>query len=134
MVPAFSSIQGTRGGCFMTIRILKVLVLSVALSTAVVSQDSAPQPKPQQKPVVVVELFTSEGCSDCPPADDLMNAMVEAQQSSSRSINIIPLAFHVTYWDEGGWQDRFDDDRYTDRQRDYQVQFHTRTIYTPQSV
>jgi hypothetical protein len=79
----------------------------------------------------VVELFTSEGCSDCPPADDLLNAI--AQQSSSAAIGIIPLAFHVTYWDQYGWHDRFDDNRYTERQRDYQLRFKN-SIYTPQSV
>ena len=120
---------------FMKIRVLIILALLALcwiVSVAARAQDSAPPAQPQPQPAVVVELFTSEGCSDCPPADDLLNAI--ARQSSSGKLNIIPLAFHVTYWDQYGWHDRFDDNRYTERQQNYQTQFHTPSIYTPQSV
>jgi hypothetical protein len=80
---------------------------------------------------VLVELFTSEGCSDCPPADDLLNAMARGQ---AMNFNVIPLAFHVTYWDQDGWRDRFSNAEYTERQQDYQTHFHTPSIYTPQIV
>ena len=115
----------------MKIRVLTILAVCGMLNAAR-AQQSAPPAPPEQQPTVVVELFTSEGCSDCPPADDLLNAI--ARQSSSGHLNIIPLAFHVTYWDQYGWHDRFDDNRYTERQQDYQTQLHTRSIYTPQSV
>lgn len=78
---------------------------------------------------VVVELFTSEGCSDCPPADELLNAMAR-----QRSADVIPLAFHVTYWDRAGWRDRFSDERFTDRQKNYQAKLHVPSLYTPQMV
>jgi hypothetical protein len=50
------------------------------------------------------------------------------------NLNVIPMAFHVTYWDNAGWRDRFSDARYTQRQKDYQGRLHTETLYTPQSV
>jgi len=86
---------------------------------------------PQQSSPVVVELFTSEGCSDCPPADDLLNSMAE---HPTGNLTVIPMAFHVTYWDSDGWRDRFSDARFTQRQKDYQDALHTQTLYTPQSV
>src|SRR6266568_2353148 len=101
--------------CSMFCLILFVAITSVAA--------------PQQP--VVVELFTSEGCSDCPPADDLLSAMV---QRPPADLNLVPLAFHVTYWDTGGWRDRFSDIHYTERQKEYQTQFHTQSVYTPQSI
>ncbi|MBV8208226.1 MAG: DUF1223 domain-containing protein [Acidobacteria bacterium] len=97
-----------------------------------VTLQGAPQPPAAVPPApVLVELFTSEGCSDCPPADDLLNAMARGQ---SMNFNVIPLAFHVTYWDQDGWRDRFSDSSYTARQQDYQGWFHTKAIYTPQAV
>lgn len=81
--------------------------------------------------VVVLELFTSEGCSSCPPADDLLTAIA---QRPAANVTVIPLAFHVTYWDSDAWRDRFSDTRYTDRQKEYQSRFRIPAIYTPQSV
>jgi hypothetical protein len=76
---------------------------------------------------VVVELFTSQGCSSCPPADALLTEL-------ARNPNILPLAFHVTYWNNLGWRDPFSLDAATDRQRAYQRSLRTDTIYTPQMV
>lgn len=103
------------------------LLLIVLFAGSIVPGRTQSQP---QTPVVV-ELFTSQGCSDCPAADDLLNAMARGQ---SMNFNVIPLAFHVTYWDHDGWRDRFSDDRYTQRQQDYQGVFHSASIYTPQAV
>ena len=103
------------------------LLLSFIAVTAV----AASQPAVRQNGPVVVELFTSEGCSDCPPADDIVNAMVQHPQAD---LNVIPLAFHVTYWDTYGWRDRFSDTRYTERQVNYEREFHVQSPYTPQSV
>jgi hypothetical protein len=76
----------------------------------------------------ILELFTSEGCSSCPPADRLL------PQLASTDINIIPLSFHVDYWDRYGWKDPFSNASFTDRQRDYARQFKLESIYTPQLV
>jgi hypothetical protein len=78
-----------------------------------------------------VELFTAEGCSDCPPADELLAKMAEVPVDD---VNIIPLGFHVTYWNDLGWRDRFSAENYTDRQKRYGDQLHVKDIYTPQAV
>jgi len=76
--------------------------------------------------VVVLELFTSQGCSSCPPADRLLNEV--------KSDHIIALSYHVDYWNYIGWKDPFSKSVYTDRQRSYGVKFNSSTIYTPQLV
>lgn len=76
----------------------------------------------------VVELFTSSGCSSCPSADDFF-----AKSLASRT-DILPLAFHVDYWDYLGWKDEFAQPRFSDRQRDYAIANGLTMIYTPQMV
>src|SRR5688572_26576905 len=76
---------------------------------------------------VLVELVTSEGCSSCPPADELLNEL------SARD-DVIPLAFHVDYWDHLGWPDPFASRRWTERQQAYAKAFRSRSLYTPQAV
>ncbi|MCF6407434.1 DUF1223 domain-containing protein [Chitinophaga filiformis] len=82
------------------------------------------------KGFAVVELFTSEGCSSCPPADALM----ERIQQDNENKDIYILAFHVDYWDHQGWRDRFSDRRYSERQQQYAGWLGLSTIYTPQVV
>jgi hypothetical protein len=77
--------------------------------------------------VVVVELYTSQGCSSCPPADDFV-AMLASDP------RIIPLALHVDYWDYIGWADNFAQAKFTDRQRAYARDIGSRSIYTPQFI
>lgn len=76
----------------------------------------------------ILELFTSEGCSSCPPADRLL------PQLASTGVNVIPLSFHVDYWDRYGWEDPFSEAAFTNRQRDYAKRFKLESIYTPQLV
>jgi len=78
--------------------------------------------------IAVLELFTSEGCSSCPPADNLL------PQLSKLDSNIIPLSFHVDYWDRLGWKDPFSSSESTERQKKYSDQFHLDGVYTPQLV
>jgi len=80
-----------------------------------------------QKDLTVVELFTSEGCSSCPPADTFVGELADRD-------DILALALHVDYWDYIGWKDRFANPSYTQRQRDYAKQFKLRYVYTPQVV
>lgn len=82
------------------------------------------------KGFAVVELFTSEGCSSCPPADEL----VEKIQQDNKNRQIYILAFHVDYWDHQGWKDKFSDHQFSERQRQYASWLGLRTIYTPQIV
>lgn len=81
----------------------------------------------QAEPVVVVELYTSQGCSSCPPTDEFA-AMLAANPQ------ILPLALHVNYWDYIGWADKFAQEKFTDRQRAYARAVGSRTIYTPQLI
>ena len=81
----------------------------------------------QAEPVVVVELFTSQGCSSCPPADEFL-AMLASDP------RILPLALHVDYWDYIGWEDKFALAQFTDRQKAYAKAVGSRTIYTPQLI
>lgn len=81
--------------------------------------------------VSLVELYTSEGCSSCPPADHWLGRL-RADPRLWREI--IPLAFHVDYWNYLGWPDRFARRAYTERQRQYRARGGVRTIYTPQFV
>jgi len=78
----------------------------------------------------VVELFTSEGCSSCPPADALMGEI--AQSNTNGSVYV--LAYHVDYWNHLGWRDRFSDRRFTQRQRQYRSWLGPGSLYTPQVV
>lgn len=79
-------------------------------------------------PVAVLELFTSEGCSSCPPADNLLPQLAKLDS------NIIPLSFHVDYWNRLGWTDPFSSSEFSERQRKYGEQFHLEGIYTPQLI
>jgi len=81
---------------------------------------------------VVVELFTSEGCSSCPPAD-LVLQRLEAGIGVPGAY-VIALGEHVTYWDRLGWKDRFSADVFTRRQEDYAWQFRSDSAYTPQMI
>ncbi len=78
---------------------------------------------------VVVELFTSQGCSTCPPADRLLTDL--GQQASGR---VIPLAFHVDFWNHDGWTDPFSSREWTERQVAYARALGLRQVYTPQAV
>jgi hypothetical protein len=114
-------------------------LVAMALMTACAIEAATPSTKAlQQNPpsadskrAVLVELFTSEGCSSCPPADDLLRAIDGKYDHGSLMIGI---SEHVTYWDHDGWMDRFDSDAITDRQNDYGQQFHIDSVYTPQMV
>lgn len=83
--------------------------------------------QPAQAEPVVVELFTSQGCSSCPPADALLAEL-------GQSPDIIGLAYHVDYWDYIGWKDTFSDPVFTNRQRDYARFAGHRSVFTPHFV
>jgi hypothetical protein len=81
---------------------------------------------------VVVELFTSEGCSSCPPADALLIRMAARRWPENEEI--VALEEHVDYWDQLGWRDPFSSPQWTQRQESYALEFGNRGVYTPQMV
>lgn len=81
------------------------------------------------KGVVVLELFTSQGCSSCPPADALL-----AEYASAHNERIIPLSFHVDYWNRLGWTDPFSNKMYSERQHWYSEHLPKGSVYTPQLI
>jgi len=102
---------------------------SVVLAALALSGQSAPAPA---RVPVVVELFTSEGCSSCPPADDVLSKL--AREGTVGGAQVIPLGLHVTYWDQLGWKDPASLLASTERQQDYGREFGADSIYTPQVV
>jgi hypothetical protein len=76
----------------------------------------------------MIELYTSEGCNSCPPAEAYLNTYREHPDLWKK---YIPLAFHVDYWDHLGWKDRFSKREFSERQRQYASARRVRTIYTP---
>jgi hypothetical protein len=82
---------------------------------------------PAQPPPVVLELFTSEGCNTCPPAEAYLGTV-------SARADVLALAFHVDYWDSLGWRDRFALSQAAERQKIYARNFHRSSVYTPQLV
>lgn len=81
---------------------------------------------------VIVELFTSEGCSSCPPADRALKFL--AEQQPVPNAEVIPLAFHVDYWDNAAWKDRFSSAAFSRRQELYVSRFGLDSSYTPEMV
>jgi hypothetical protein len=83
--------------------------------------------EPPAAPRGVIELFTSQGCSSCPPADTVFSQLVEKG-------DVVALAYHVDYWDYLGWRDTFAKPENTARQYDYMKAFKAQSVYTPQAV
>jgi hypothetical protein len=103
---------------FRYVLVTCALLGNLMLMSAPASADTRP---------VVVELFTSQSCSSCPPADALLAEL-------ARRGDVIPLGFHISYWDGPGWRDPFSSQSSTDRQRAYARLFDLGQVYTPQMV
>ncbi|MCE7990466.1 MAG: DUF1223 domain-containing protein [Roseivirga sp.] len=88
--------------------------------------------QPENQNAVVVELFTSQGCSSCPSADKLLSEFID--QSGDRDLPIYGLSFHVDYWNRLGWKDPFSNSEFTERQYTYASKFGNRGVYTPQMI
>lgn len=105
---------------------MRALILAAAMGLVAFAQP-APAPVP-----VVVELFTSEGCSSCPPADAVLSTLAKGQAIAG--VQVIPLGMHVTYWDQLGWKDPASLALATERQQDYSKVFGEDRVYTPQAI
>ena len=103
-----------------------------AAKVAEESSGVAPAPDDGKRTPVVVELFTSEGCSSCPPADALL-ARLEREQPVAGA-EVVALAQHVDYWDDLGWADPFSSHAFSERQNDYAEAFGNDGVYTPQMI
>jgi hypothetical protein len=87
---------------------------------------------PENQRAVVVELFTSQGCSSCPAADRLLSEFIS--KSDEQELPVYGLSFHVDYWNRLGWKDPFSAKAYTDRQYAYARKMGQQGVYTPQMV
>ena len=105
------------------------LVILATMSACYSSNKKTRQGNAENSGFAVVELFTSEGCSSCPPADEELAKIVNDYKH-----NVYVLGFHVDYWNNYGWKDIFSSAEYTQRQKNYARTLKLPTIYTPQVV
>lgn len=103
------------------------IFLFAFLATTVFADTAVSFTSPMQQ-TTLLELYTSEGCSSCPPADKWLSTLKDHPRLWKE---IIPVAFHVDYWDYLGWKDKFSRAEYTQRQRNFARFHHLKTIYTP---
>ena len=104
-----------------------LLGTALGLVALVVLVQSTSAESMRARPKAVVELFTSQGCAQCPPADALLTGLAEED-------DVVALAYHVDYWDYVGWEDTFGNGDFSDRQRAYAKSWGSSRIYTPQMV
>ncbi len=113
-----------------TILFSGILIILLTLSSFTLQKIIGKQEvKQKSKGFAVLELFTSQGCSSCPPADTVLGKYALADNP-----NIIPLAFHVDYWNYIGWRDPFSKAEFSGRQRDYAKKMNIEGTYTPQLI
>ncbi len=109
--------------------LLHVLTAIAMFGTTSFAAETRFQSGPQQ--TSLVELYTSEGCSSCPPAEAWLSRQKE---NPALWKQFVPLAFHVDYWDRLGWRDRFSSKQWTDRQSRYAALWRNESVYTPAVV
>ena len=111
----------------VTVTAFLIFVLSAGVAASETEASSTVFSSGEQQ-VTLVELFTSEGCSSCPPADRWLSGL---KTDSDLWKSFVPIAFHVDYWDYIGWKDRFARAEYSARQRQYAEEGAVRFVYTP---
>jgi hypothetical protein len=106
--------------------------ITLAFATSFLGLETQHAGKKPPHKVVLAELFTSEGCSSCPPADALLRQVNGSETPEGQLI--VGISEHVTYWNSLGWSDPFSSPVFTQRQNDYVARFHLESSYTPQMV
>jgi hypothetical protein len=107
------------------------LTLPVRVPNTPQNEDNIPV-SPTFQPVVLLELFTSQGCSSCPPADRVLQRL--NADALAGKLPVIALSFHVDYWNRLGWADPYSQAAFSDRQRSYARHLNGQGVYTPQLV
>ncbi|MGZ4897397.1 MAG: DUF1223 domain-containing protein [Candidatus Angelobacter sp.] len=120
--------EGHLMGVGRTLAVASLVTAAIYVSIVVAKTTEPGVPRK----AVVVELFTSEGCSSCPPADELLGRL--RQDLSAKNIQVIPLGFHVDYWNSLGWKDRFSSADFSQRQEQYARALKVDGPYTPEMV
>jgi hypothetical protein len=112
---------------------MKILLLGIGLSLgmAIISPAAESRFESGARQTALLELYTSEGCSSCPPAEAWLSRL---KDNPGLWKQFVPLAFHVDYWDRLGWRDRFSSKRWTERQSRYAALWHSESVYTPAVV
>ena len=113
---------------------IAAIVFTVTVLISITSFQKQNTSRIAKKPIatkgfVVMELFTSQGCSSCPAADEILGNYAKTNDG-----NIFPISFHVDYWNRLGWVDSFSNPAYTLRQNEYASKFNLESIYTPQLI
>jgi hypothetical protein len=107
-------------------------IICFCLLFVCISANAAPvEFQSSQRQVSLLELYTSEGCSSCPPAEAWLSKLKDSQGLWDE---FVPVAFHVDYWNNLGWKDKFSDEQYTERQKSYAQLWSASEIYTPEFV
>src|SRR6478609_5145412 len=110
----------------LPIIVFSVSLLTISFSTANVKNKMGKE----HDGFALIELFTSEGCSSCPAAEEVL----EEIQKNYSAKNVLVLGYHVDYWNKLGWKDTFSNASFTQRQEYYSNIFRLNNIYTPQAV
>jgi hypothetical protein len=110
---------------------MKLLYFLIMTLTASLAPAAPIQFESSARQTALLELYTSEGCSSCPPAEAWLSQLKDA---SGLWTNFVPVAFHVHYWDHLGWRDTLSDEQYSDRQQAYAKLWSAENIYTPEFV
>ena len=111
---------------------LAIVASAAVLSFVSLAADAACEAKSPDHLVALIELYTSEGCDSCPPADRWLSRLVGADKERPAVTRAVPIAFHVDYWDRLGWKDRFASAKYTDRQYEQMRRQRASFVFTPQ--
>jgi len=106
--------------------ILVMIIGALGLSTSLQAADVVLESGPRK--THLLELFTSEGCSSCPPAESWLSKLKDEPRLWR---DFVPIAFHVDYWDRLGWRDPFASKRWTARQYEYAARWQSGSVYTP---
>ncbi len=123
--------MGMRKFLIKKIAILTIPLVFIFMLAGLTDSDEI-QVKNTFPPFAIVELYTSEGCSSCPPADRLLSQIV--QNAHRQNLPIYTLSFHVDYWNHLGWTDPFSQRKFSDRQQYYAKINHSTNVYTPQII